>query len=309
METVLVVLNQVVIMLLLLLVGVLLFKVKMINEEGRKQLVNIALYVSTSAVIIDSFLMDFNKDLALNILYCLILAVISHTIGIALVTLFIRKKNERYQVLRFAGVFANCGFMGIPLIQAVLGPSGVIYATVFVTVFNVFVWTYGVILCSGKTEKGMIKKIVLSPVLICVAIGLILFIFSIRLFAPIEKTIEYIADLNTPLAMIATGACVANSNFFKAFLRKETYVILGIRLFAVSVIMMFVLKLFSFVSYEVAMTTVIISAAPTASNTAMFAEKYNLGSDRAGELVVVSTILSLVSIPLITALYSFVGAF
>jgi predicted permease len=144
------------------------------------------------------------------------LAVLAHIIGILIATCVFKKNGEGAEVFRFASVFGNCGFMGIPLLAALIPENGALYATIYVTVFNIFVWTYGVIVFNGKTEKGALKKILLSPVLISIAIGIILFVFSITLPLPIASTIGYLSDLNTPLAMMVTGALIAKSKIFSA---------------------------------------------------------------------------------------------
>lgn len=295
---------QVLIMLLLLVVGAVCYRVKLIGDDGVKSLTNIALYISTSAVIIHSYQIDFDIELAKNILIVGGLALIAHFIGIIIATLIFGKKNAAYQVMRFASVFGNCGFMGIPLIQALMPENGALFATVYMTVFNIFTWTYGVILFSGKTEKGFIKNILLSPVLISVVIGVILFVFSIKLPAPIAKSVEYLSDLNTPLAMLVTGAMIAKSSFFKALRRLGTYKVLFVKLLLTAFIMNFVMLLIPGIPSEVKLAVIVLASTPVASNTAMFAGKYESNPQYAGELVVVSTVLSVVTIPVSVLLHS-----
>ncbi len=293
---------QVLIMVMLLAVGAICYKIKLIGDEAVKSLSNIALYISTSAIIIESCQTDFNKELLLNIVLVAALAALAHILGIIIATLFFKKGRAGAELFRFASVFGNCGFMGIPLLAAILPENGALFASIYMTIFNVFTWTYGIVLFSGKTEKGFMKKILLSPVLISVAVGIVLFVFSIKLPTPIASTISYLSDLNTPLAMMVTGALIAKSNLFSAFKSLSTYKVLFLKLILTSFVMNLIMRFLPFIPSEVQTAVVVLAATPVASNTAMFADKFEKDGKRAGELVVVSTVLSIISIPLMVYL-------
>lgn len=289
--------EQVIVMLLLLLLGAVIYKIKLLSDEGVKNLTGIALYVSTSAIIIDSYQMPFDEEILKKILLTGGIAVISHALTVVIASLVFPKKERDYKVYRFASVFGNCGFMGIPLLSAVI-EGGALYASVYVTVFNIFTWTYGVILYSGKREKGMIKRLLLSPVLISVVLGFAMFLLSVKLPRAIGDTVSYAASLNTPLAMMVTGASVAKGNFLSALKDKWTYLVIFVRHILISVIMTLILSFIPFIPTEISLAASIMTAVPVASNTVMFALKYDGNSKYSGELVVLSTILSIVTIPL-----------
>ena len=289
--------EQVVVMLMLLLLGALCYKIKLLNDEGVKNLTNIALYVSTSAIIIDSYQMPFDREILMRILIVGGCAVLSHMLTVIIASLIFPKKDRDYKVFRFASVFGNCGFMGIPLLSAVI-EGGALYASVYVTVFNIFTWTYGVILYGGKREKGMLKKLLLSPVLISVALALIFFCFSVELPGAVGEVVSYAASLNTPLAMMVTGASVAKGNLFSALKNKGTYGVIFVRHILISVIMTLILSLIPGVPREISLAVAIITATPVASNTVMFGIKYDQNAKYSGELVVLSTVVSVATIPI-----------
>lgn len=291
--------TQVLIMFLLLMVGFICQKTKLISDEGSKSLTNIALYIATSAIIIHSYQIDYDPSIAINLLIVTLFAFLSHGLLILFSSLAFSKKNDQYKVLRFATVFGNCSFMGIPLLSALLPENGVLYATAYITVFNILLWTYGVVLSVGKGEKLSLKKIVLSPVILSVIIGLFFFFTSIKLPGAIAKTVEYIGDLNTPLAMIVTGVFVAKSNILNSLKKLDVYLVCFIKLILVSFIMIIIMRFIPSLSMDVKMAIVVMSGVPTASTSIMFAQKYGNDAVFVGEILVISTIMSLVTLPLL----------
>lgn len=290
--------NQILIMFFLILVGVVLYKTKLISDEGNKSMTNIALYVAISAVVIDSYQMPFDKTIAINLLWTLLLATVSHFLLILISTLLFKKKNEEYRVLRFATVFGNCSFMGIPLLSAIIPGTGVIYATAYITVFNILLWTYGVIISDKTGEKLSLKKIILSPVILSVFVGLVLFLFSIKLWSPLGTAVSYVGSLNTPLAMIITGVSVAKSNILSAFRKKDIYIVSFIKLILVSLIMSVIMRFMPFLSEEIKLAVIVLSGVPTAATSIMFAGKYGNNDIYAVEILVLTTVLSLITLPL-----------
>lgn len=291
---------QVLIMLLLLIVGAVCYKTRIVGNEGIKNLTDIALYVATSAVIIEAFMTEYNPELIKSLLMVAGLSCLAHLISIALAILVFKKKDG-YETLRFAAVFGNCGFMGIPLVVALVPENGALLASVYMVVFNIFNWTYGVVLYNGKAEKGSLKKLLLSPVIISIIIGFIIFVFRIKLPSPVATTVSYLADLFTPLAMLVTGALIAKSNLLAAFKRGSTYLVLFLKLILTSFIMILIMR-FLPIPEEVKMTVILLAAVPSASNTVMFSSKYNKNYEMAGELVVVSNVISIITIPLMVYL-------
>ena len=143
MDLTLTVLIQVCIMLILIAVGFLTYKAKLMNETGQKQLSNLLLYIVMPAVIINAYRKEFQADLLSGLLWSFALAFVSHFIAIAVAHLLFRKKEGDRQnaINRFAGIYSNCAFMAIPLIQSLLGDTGVFYASAYITVFNLLSWT------------------------------------------------------------------------------------------------------------------------------------------------------------------------
>lgn len=225
MEFSLVVLNQVIVMLLLMSVGGLCFKLKLVSAEANKNITNIVLYIVSPMVILNSFLSPFKKDKALLLGYAFLLAIISHVIAIAVSYIFLRKKSERLPIERFAVIYSNCGFMAFPLIEALFGAEGIFFASAYITVFNLLSWTHGFLMISGKTDKKSIAKAFYSPVVISVAVGLIIYFIGIPVPNVLKETVRQLSLLNTPLAMLVTGINLAQSDIIAAFKKLRSYYI------------------------------------------------------------------------------------
>ncbi len=299
----LIVLSQVIIMFLLIGVGFFCYKIKMINEKSASQLSDILLLIVTPALIINAFQIKFKAELLKGLLISLSLAILSIFIGIIISIITIRKKpdNNDYKAERMACVYSNSGFMGIPLIQAVLPGNGVFFASIYIAIFNVFVWTHGVTVMKGSFTKKDIKKVVLSAPIISVIIGILLFVLQIKLPDVIGSTIGYIADLNTPLAMIITGIYIAKSNLLTAFTDKKIYKVVIIRLLLIPLIMVSFFMFFNITEEfrTIMIANLIATACPTAAVTLLFATKFKSNPEYASKIIAVTTLFSIITIPLI----------
>lgn len=304
-------LSQVIIMFLLIGVGFVCYKIKMINEETAGQLSEILLMIVTPAVIIQAFQIEFKPSLAKGLLLSLSLAIVSHIVGIIVSTVLIRKKPEgkEYCVERFACVYGNAGFMGIPLIAAVLPDNGVFFASAFIAVFNIFIWTHGVTLMSGEFKAKDLLKILKSPPIIGVCLGLVFFFCSIKLPAVVGSAVGFIADLNTPLAMIVTGIYIAKSNLLTAFTDLKIYRVALIRLLIIPVIMVGIFTLFKITPERetILIANLLASACPTAATTLLIATKFRAGPEHASKIIAATTVFSVATIPLIMFLFNTFG--
>lgn len=141
---------QAVVMFILLAVGYFLYKKKLIGDEATQQMSNIAISIINPIVIFNAYQTDFDPSLFRGLMYALLLAFIAQTILVASSYIIVRAGHKSFEIERFALGYSNCAFMGIPLIEATYGAEGVFYLTAFITAFNVFMWTHGVILMGGS---------------------------------------------------------------------------------------------------------------------------------------------------------------
>lgn len=301
MEAMLTVVTKVAVMLIMIAVGYFITKKGMLTERGAAEITSIMIRIVTPCLIINSFLSS-HDDLAVSeLLLSVAVSALSIFISIAVSLITFRKEPlERKKVLRFATIFSNAGFMGIPLVQGIVGDKGVIYGSFFIVVFNIICWTYGYSMMSGSTKLNW-RTVVLNPGIIGLVIGLPIYFFKLQLPAILSEPIGFFAGLNTPLAMLVIGSYVARVDL-KSFLSdKSVYEMAFLRLIAAPAIYLALLLLIR-PEPDLLVSSVIQASAPVAANTVLFAVEYHCDSELASKTVAVSTVLSIVTIPIFTIL-------
>ncbi|MBR3235788.1 MAG: AEC family transporter [Atopobiaceae bacterium] len=295
---VLILIKQILVMLCMMSIGVVLYKIKQIDEKGVAQLSNLALYVGTPCVVIQSLAIDFDATrLSAGLLVMLFFLVI-FAVSV-LIARFGCGKPDR--VGQFAVVFSNSGFVGIPLIQGILGDEYVFYVTMTLVVGTITFWTYGVYLMSGDKNEVSVKKILTNPNLLAVIIGMILFLAPFKLPYVLAKTISGMANMNTGLGMIILGATLGASNIGMMIADTRLYKAIALRLLVVPLASIPIL-MFMPVPSEVRMVMMIIAAAPAASATSMLALKYGADYSYGTGLAIGTTIISMITMPIVLAI-------
>ncbi len=292
--------NQVLILFILMAVGLLATKVKWITDKSITGFVNVLLYLVTPCLIINSFLsVKFTDETVKSLLIAAGCAVVSHLIGI-IYSQLIRDNNEnKKSVLRFGTIFSNAGYMGLPLAQAVFGAEGVFYGSIYVVVFNIIQWTYGITIYD-KSNKSFIKTLI-NPGMLGVIVGLPLFLLKVTLPEVIGDPIGYISSLNTPLAMIITGYYFACSNYKNGMNNFKMWFAITLKMIAMPITALFIFKFVFGLSGVLLCSCVLPASAPVAVNTMVLASKYGADTDLGLKLVTLSTLLSIITMPLILA--------
>lgn len=292
--------NQVLILFVLIGVGVICNKTKILNDKAIGGITDFILYVVTPCVIINSYIREFQPEMLKGLLITVAASVISYAVNILLSTLLVKDKDkQRETVLRFGAVFSNCGYMSLPLQQAVLGAEGVFYGATYVAVFNIVLWTYGVFLMDGGAKNVSVGKILKNPSIIGVFVGLIIFLCSVKLPEVIAKPIGYLAEVNTPLPMIIIGYHLANASL--KLTDKASVMSMIFRLIISPALMIAAMYV---IGIRGAVTTacVIAVSAPAAAATTMFAQKFNKDVQLSAALVSVGTLLSVITMPAMVAI-------
>ena len=331
---------NVAILFIMMIPGVILKKCKFCQDGFGKGISNLVLYIAQPCLIVYAYLSCESKlsDIWLGCVMTFILSVIAHIIfsGVSLL-LFKKAPDSRRRMLRFATVFSNAAFMGIPLIQAILSPEAAIYASIYNITFNLFLWTLGVHFCTRVDGEDMdgdgdsdlldeylsarhnakkevsLLKVLLHPVTIASALGLILLAVGVDIellennnLGIISRSLEMLKGLVAPLSMVVIGLRLPDIEFRGIFRDLHMYIFLALRhlILPISVIgVMWLMKLVGIpLSYETVMVTAILASAPAASSATMFAEKYDCDASYVSRLVVVSTILCIATMPLIALL-------
>lgn len=297
--------NQVLILFLIMVVGFYTRKRGILNEVVNKKLSELLLKVTSPLLVISSFQVSFTQEILENVFIIFIFALFAHIVSIFLgQLLFIRYKDSKKKIMKFSAIYSNCGYMGFPLLESLFGKIGVLFGSVYVAAFNIFLWTNGVMIFTNKKklDRNTIKKALLNPGILSVVIGMLLFLFSIKLPHPVAKSIELVGAMTAPLSMLIVGANLASCDFKKLLKGLDIYYISVIRLIVLPLLAFGALKLLGF-SDMLLSICVLLVAMPVAAATAIFAEMYEEDAIFASRIVALSTLASIVTIPLIMLLH------
>jgi predicted permease len=282
-----------------MLLGFFCYKIKIINHETNRKLSDFLLLIVNPLLIFNSYQRDFNKELLLGLEISFVLAFVSHLVAMGAARLLIRGKNKQdISLERFSAIYSNCGFIGIPLINSLFGSEGVFYLTAYLTVFNVLIWTHGVVLMTGKKDMKAILKTLISPTFIAIIAGLVLFLLNVRIPEVLYRSMDYVASMNTPLAMIIAGATMAQSQLKKVLLKGRIYLVVLMKQLVIPAILVLLFHKLP-IDNMILTTTVIAAGCPVAATGMLFALRFNKNHLYASELYSISTVTSLVTIPIL----------
>lgn len=291
--------QQVLQLLLMILAGAACCKWGVFKPEHKSVLANILLYLVVPAMVLDSYMVSFDPATFHNLMQAFLFGAVALFVGLGVAfvgTIGVDKKVRA--IMWFACAFSNAGYMGFPLIRALFGEEGLLYASGFVTVFNILIWTIGTTVLSGRAEpRQILRSVVTCPCILAVAAGLVIYLCRIPVSQIFSGPIGAIGDMNTPLSMIITGATIASSDL-KALLRNPNlFRTLGVRMILVPAV---ALALFALLGLQGTVPTIVLllEACPCAAITTMFAIQYHSDEDLAAGAVVFSTLGSIVTLPL-----------
>lgn len=298
--------KQVVILYLIVAAGYVCDKLGVFTEKTARASNDLLFYLVTPCVIINSFLSTpFSAETAKGLLLAGLGGALTHTAGILIsLPLFNSKTDKNDAIFKFACVYGNMGYMALPLAQAMLGEEGVFYCSAGVIVFQVFCFTHGVwVMTKGGSDGAFSpKSIILNPGVIAVIIGLPFFLLKIKLPVLVTKPVDYIASLNTPLAMLMLGTYMSNAGLKTIFRNKKQYLAGAVKIIAVPLCVFAVTKLTGLFSGALLTSVVIQAAAPSANNTVMFSAKYGKDAGIASKTVAFVSFASIITMPLMIAL-------
>lgn len=299
MEIILLLIRQNLVMLIYLLIGFFLFRKKLVGVQGSADLGRMLLYVVMPTAIIKSYIADFSPDMLAELAVSFAAALLSLILAILISRAAFRKEES---LERFGAAFSNAGFIGIPLVQMTLGSDAVFYIASFVALLNILQWTYGVLIMTRDRSAVSAKKIATNPIVISFLIGLSLFFLPFTLPETLESVVTTVSGMNGPLAMIILGVYLAQiplKSLFKdgVVLRCTLIRLVVIPLLTIPVLMIFPAR-YTLIKFAV----LIAAAAPVGSNVAIFAQIYDLDYTRAVKEICLSTLLCIVTLPLISGI-------
>ncbi|MBQ8026837.1 MAG: AEC family transporter [Clostridia bacterium] len=295
--------QQVFILYILIAVGFFADKTGLYTEKASKLNTNLLFYIVTPMVIVNSFLsIDNSPENMKNFGIAVLGGVAIHLIGMVLIIpLFRKTEKSKAGIYRYACMYGNCGYMALPLANAVLGAQGAFYCSAIIMVFNIFSFTHGIYIMGAQKGGFNFKKLLINPGTIGVALGLPLYLLGVELPEVIASPVSTLASLNTPLAMLIFGTYIAHTDLKTMFTDKKIYTVAAVKLLAIPLIMIGLFKLLN-IPQMLAMAITVSASAPCANNTVILAGKYDLDTGSASKTVALVSFFSIITMPVMIAL-------
>jgi predicted permease len=287
-------------LLLLLVAGILLRRLNILSGQAKHVLTDLVIYVTLPCSIVLSFRMDIDHTTMVSLGSVLLIAFAIQVFCIVLGNMLYRKQDKRKQaVLRYGILVSNSGFMGLPIAGELYGVMGAMYASIYLIPQRVVMWTAGLscFTANDQSWRQKTKKIVRHPGMVSVYIGLFLLVFNLPIPRFLIQSMESVAVCTTPLSMLLIGAIIGEMNRSEVRITYFSLLYTAVRLILIPGISFIVLRL-SNADTVITAVSVLLAGMPVGSTTAILAAKYGGDASFASQLVAISTILSLISIPL-----------
>ena len=289
---------------LLLILGFVLFKCHIFDEYTNKKISALIVNVASPMLIISSIagVEGSNKSIVFLMIGAGILMYIGFIILGKIINRIFPFPKKDWPVYECMVVFANTGFMGYPVLLDVFGQEAVFYASLIHMAFNFFVYTYA-IMCLTKSDDSEFKlnfKQLLTPGIVLIFIGILIYLFDMQLPSVLMDTINSVGSLTAPLSMMMIGSSLAVYPIKDSFTDWRSYVFAFVRLIIVPFVTMIVCRLLHINPYY-ANITIITNAMPVGSMVLMLATQYNANVKIVTKNIVVSTLLSVITIPIVVA--------
>ena len=308
---------------LIILFGFYLRRKGVFKDGTAKILTDVILSASLPALAFNAFMQDINKTSLMQGINLLIWGFAIYIILIFITKLiYIKYNGDKKVVLEILTTFGSTTFFGIPIISAVYGATGVMYASIFNIAYRVFLYSYAYIKMSGiKADKNNIKQMFLNSIVLATFLGMFIWVFQDSLpqitigeksyaFLRIDKTafwlfkpMTYLAALSSPLAWLAIGAKLADISLVEAISSRDSWIYSFIKVLVVPFINLIALYILTVtnilpISFVGLASVIIMMSTPTATVAAAYAIKFDKESVLTSNCSLLSTIFSVICMPL-----------
>lgn len=294
------IINAILLLAVIIFIGFIITKFKVLSEQGASGISNLIMKVTFPFLILVSMQKSFSEELFKNSIGLIILSVAIYAVLIIIVTILGKYSSlpiDKLKILQFLIVFGNVSFMGFPVVSAIYEDVGIFYASCFNMIYNLLMFSYGIMILDRTSKKLNLKKLI-NPGLIATIIGFIFFLTSYKLPYIIYRPLEWIGDMTIPLALLIVGYNLAGIKIKEIIQEKIVWLYCLERLIVFPLILLFVLKLIGLNSYLLVIPVVII-ATPSPLTAGVFAKTYGGDELLANKSIVLSNFLSIITVPLI----------
>jgi predicted permease len=289
---------------LLMLLGYIARKSKLIDKRVNAGLANLLLKFSLPCSIFVSMQRVYSRDVLRDSFAVLAACLLLYLVVFGLGRLFLRRVKgdpEEKKIWFFVLLFANVGYAGFPIVEAIFGMDGLIYTSMANAAFNLTVFTLGIYLFQTEFSAANGKRLLQNPALHATIIGFIFFLTSWPVPTPIGNAISIMGGTTTPISMVVVGSTLADCDIKTIFAAGKSYVIIFLRLLILPLLAFAIGKLFIHNATALGVT-VVLAGMPAASVTVIFAEQYKSDTLLASQMIFITTVLSMLSIPLLILL-------
>lgn len=284
-------------MFLLVAIGFFIRKKGIVNTEGRMNMIDLCLYITLPFNVLHSFLRKWDWNLFIACGVILLLSIGFNAISVFFSTILYKKQEiNRQKSLKYGTIISNSGFLGNPMVEGIYGSEGLLYAALFMLPVRIVMWTIGIaVFLKGRKEK-LWKNVLTHPCIVAIYVGVIVMVCGIQFPTFVEKTIVVISGCNTPLSMMLIGMMLAEVKP-KGLIDKTMVFYTAIRLLVIPAVV-FAITGYLPIDGMLRGITVIMAGMPAPITTALLSAKYGGDEKYATGMVFLSTILSLITLPL-----------
>ena len=294
--------GQVITLFLMMIAGYCLGKTKLLPRSALPALTNVVVYLALPCMLIGAFEMEATSERVHGFLWVLAASVLVHGLNFAVAHFGIRDPDDgRKRVLVDCAVFSNCGFMGYPLLASLMGDIGLFYGSAYNLVFTALLWTAGISYLQHRKGPLRLRKLILNPGIIGMALGFSVFLLQIQLPPVLETTVDYLGNVAVSLPMLIIGCQLAHADLKRLLHDHWSWVGAALRLLVMPLLALLLLYLLG-LRGDVLMATVICAAAPPAAMVAMLAENCGRDPVLASGVVSFHTLLSVVTMPVVVSI-------
>lgn len=299
-------------MFILIMIGIIAKKCKIVNGESQKSLSNLLIYFILPCNIIESFKGEITTDLISNSLSAFLISVVIQVASIFLgKLLFARFSDEMKPVMKYGLICSNSSFIGLPVINNIYNSIGVLYASIAQIPIRITMWTSGLSEFAGRVDgngkkqhaftKETIKSLIIHPCIVAVFLGLLIMAFHIQLPNCIDRSIVFMSQCTIPVSMIVIGCILSECKVSQLFDKAILYFTF-IRLLAFPLLIFVLLKLLKIDSLIIGVS-VLLTGMPAGTTTAILADKYGCDAAFGSRVIFISTMFSIITIPILCALF------
>ena len=278
---------------LLVVVGFLIKRIKLVDSKGQAAITDLVIYVVLPANILKAFMVKFEDGMGRELIVMLVISILIQVLSVFYGRFMYRKQSEgRRKCLEYGTICSNSGFLGNPIAEGIYGAYGLVLASVFLIPLRIMMWTSGIAAFSGTSDKKKtLIRTATHPCIVACAIGLVLMLTGLRFPEPVTKSLTYLGQCNTALSMLVIGMILTDINVKTLF--DKTVVLYTVHRLVILPLIVFAAVYFLPVSGIVKGVAVILTAMPAGATTSILAAKYEMEPEFATKMVIFSTLLSL----------------